>query len=387
MTRLTALDNSFAEPRKFGFIDALRGVAILAVILVHARETVAAGSPWLSTLMGAGARGVQLFYIASAMTLCLSWHFRATREQHPIRNFYLRRFFRIAPMFYLAIAGYLLLDGLAPRYFAPDGVRWYYVPLTALFLNGFHPETITSVVPGGWSIAVEMTFYLFFPFLVTRSRSMAWLISLLAVSVVAARAWGSIVYAVYAPSYPAEQIYLVDALAVLGFIAQFPVFVMGFIAFRLFDEPEHWAKGVALGAATLIAWLAIRTFVLRAPATDLLAQPIYMGGVFALFALALGRYPTRLLVNPVFIWIGKLSFSMYLTHFAVIAAFKAIGVSERFSAGDSGALLHYLLVVAATAGVSLICYRVIERPGIEFGRRLILRMESEAPSAGCAPRT
>ena len=34
---------------------------------------------------------------------------------------------------------------------------------TAFFLHGLHPEAINSVIPGGWSIAVEMTFYLFFP--------------------------------------------------------------------------------------------------------------------------------------------------------------------------------------------------------------------------------
>ena len=55
---------------------------------------------------------------------------------------------------------------------APNGVEWYYVPLTALFLNGYHPEMVTSVVPGGWSIVVEMTFYLVLPLLATAIRSL-----------------------------------------------------------------------------------------------------------------------------------------------------------------------------------------------------------------------
>jgi len=44
-------------------------------------------------------------------------------------------------------------------------------------------------------------------------------------------------------------------------------------------------------------------------------------------------------------------------------------------------LAHYLLVVAATAGVSSICYRFIERPGIAAGRRLIDRLESPQRAA------
>ncbi|UFW43506.1 hypothetical protein BcanWSM471_10700 [Bradyrhizobium sp. WSM471] len=39
--------------------------------------------------------------------------------------------------------------------------------LTATFLHGFWPDSVNSVVPGDWSIAAEMTFYLVFPLLIT----------------------------------------------------------------------------------------------------------------------------------------------------------------------------------------------------------------------------
>ena len=326
--------------------------------------------------MSAGARGVQLFYIASALTLCLSWEFRASRERHPIRNFYLRRAFRIIPMFYVAIAGYLLLYGLTPRYFAPNGVPWYYVPLTGLFLNGFHPEMITSVVPGGWSIVVEMTFYAIFPILVMRFRSVAALTVLLAVSLIARFAWVRLVYRIFLPSYAPEQGHLVDALAELGFLSQFPVFVMGMLTFWCFRNADRSKTVVAAAAALLVARLIALTVVMNTPPSAILLMHVVMGAILALFALTLARYPVRVLVNPLFIWIGKLSFSMYLSHFAVIDAFRASGISARFPSGDSSAFLHYLLVVAATAGVSSICYRVIERPSIDAGRRLIDRLES-----------
>ena len=52
-----------------------------------------------------------------------------------------------------------------------------------------------------------------------------------------------------------------------------------------------------------------------------------------------------------------------------------LGVSRQFPRGDISAALHYLLVVAVTAAVSSISYRVIERPSIAAGRRLIAGME------------
>jgi len=168
--------------RKYDYIDALRGYAILAVLLVHSTQQVAPINLAFQRLASHGGRGVQLFYIASALTLCLSWQFRASLEAFPVRNFFIRRFFRIAPMFYVAMAFYLCLYGFSPRYWAPNGLEWWYLPLTALFLNGYHPETLTSVVPGGWSVAVEMNFYLVLPFLLLRLKTMKSLLAFLLLS-------------------------------------------------------------------------------------------------------------------------------------------------------------------------------------------------------------
>jgi peptidoglycan/LPS O-acetylase OafA/YrhL len=89
------------EVLKFDFIDALRGYAILGVLMVHSGGFVSASSPFLTNFMALGKSGVQLFYIASALTLCMSWEFRKKHEAYPVRNFFIRRFFRIAPMFYV----------------------------------------------------------------------------------------------------------------------------------------------------------------------------------------------------------------------------------------------------------------------------------------------
>jgi peptidoglycan/LPS O-acetylase OafA/YrhL len=325
-----------------------------------------------------GARGVQLFYIASALTLCHSWAVRSARERSPIRNFYLRRLFRIVPMFYIAIAGYLLLYGLSPRYYAPNGVRWYYVPLTALFLNGFHPESIWSVVPGGWSIVVEMTFYLLFPFLVTRFRSPGRLVLLFGASLPAAFVAGSLAYRIYGDHYLPSQLYLVDALSSLNFLSQFPVFAAGMLAYWFFKNDSHWQIGVSIGAALLFAWCATWLFIHNAPPLTLLSRHVEMGALFAIGALVLARYPVALFVNFLTTWIGKLSFSMYLTHFAVLDALTALGISRQFASTDLGAVLFYIVVVMCAAAVSWLSYQYIEKPGIAAGSRLIHRLDQRA---------
>src|ERR1700684_315736 len=83
--------------RRLSYIDALRGYAILLVIAVHTSQAFPDLPKSLSTILNQGARGVQLFFVTSALTLSMSW----VSRQESALAFYSRRFFRIAPMFLL----------------------------------------------------------------------------------------------------------------------------------------------------------------------------------------------------------------------------------------------------------------------------------------------
>jgi peptidoglycan/LPS O-acetylase OafA/YrhL len=149
------------EPRRFAYIDALRGYAILMVIAVHASLFYNL-PPTQLALAALGARGVQLFFVASAMTLFMSWHSR----NDGAKAFYIRRFFRIAPMYYLCLPIFLYFDGFGPTIYAPDGLSIRHILMALTFTHGFMPDTLNSVVPGSWSIADEMIFYAIFPLLI-----------------------------------------------------------------------------------------------------------------------------------------------------------------------------------------------------------------------------
>jgi exopolysaccharide production protein ExoZ len=114
-----------------------------------------------------GAYGVPLFFVVSALTLSASWDGR----HEGAGPFYVRRLFRIAPMFWLAICLYLVFPWPWRSFWAPHGVTVASIVLTATFLHGWTPETINAVVPGGWSVATEWGFYLLFPALIGALRS------------------------------------------------------------------------------------------------------------------------------------------------------------------------------------------------------------------------
>ena len=96
----TVVIDSRGDIVHYQYLDALRGIAALLVLSVH--------MSMLSVLLNGrgfsiGAYGVQLFYILSALTLFLSSSKRFSSEERPIFKFFIRRFFRIAPLFYLTV--------------------------------------------------------------------------------------------------------------------------------------------------------------------------------------------------------------------------------------------------------------------------------------------
>lgn len=365
--------------KKYDFIDALRGFAILGVVLAHTPEWIKPCSGILNIAQH-GRFGVQLFYVVSALTLFLSKDFRKEHELFPLRNFFIRRFFRIAPLFYIMIAVYMFIDGFSPNYWAPNGIKWWYLLLTVFFFNGWSPQTITSVVPGGWSIAVEMTFYMMVPYLYFRLSnvrlSIVFVFSVLILSHILSLA---IVY-VLSPYYPESQQYLVNSFSYLWFFSQAPVFGMGIIAYHIFKRYQACNDrrfGLFLLFLSLFLFISIHS---ARTTKDLIPQHLLYGIAFCVFALSLHLYPTRLFVNPITRWIGKISFSIYLTHILIIRIMPDFITDNIIHIGNPGFIIAFVILLTFSVGVSSITYRIIETPGIRFGKYLIQNIEDSTTS-------
>ena len=367
-----------SDIRRYDYIDAIRGMAILGVILVHSCQAVAPTNTKLLWVMTEGARGVQLFFVASALALCMSWVARSPHEASPIRSFYIRRFFRIAPMFYLAILTYMFLNGSSPAYWSPNGIKWWFVLLTATFLHGFHPETITSVVPGGWSIAVEMSFYLILPFMLAHIKSLKSCLIFFIISLGLYGLNGLVTPQVFL--YPEDQQYLVQYFSYFDLLGQLPVFVLGISCYFVLRE-EYPRRQIAIAGGALFVILLL-AFVCPVPQ---LPHHLVAGGLFSVFTLLLANWPTRLLVNRITTTLGKLSYSMYLTHFAVLKYFSLLGFSGMFPRSNLASVLHFVCVVLVASIVSFFFYKFIEKPGIALGKRIIGKLEQDSRRNPNAP--
>ncbi len=251
MTVLATESTSVSKP-SFEYIDALRGLAIAGVVLVHSTGEQAKSSTLLRVLCGHRAMGVQLFFVASALTLMYS----ESHRQHRLgtsgwRGFFVRRVFRIAPLFWTGAIFFTWLYGHGSSYWCPNGIQWWFFPLTFIFQHGWTPQTINSVVPGGWSIAVEMSFYLLFPLIFRVVNSFDRAVAFLLICIVTAFGTDRVLaraFADYSPGYLAIQ------FRNLWIVSQLPVFATGILAYHVMDrfrEPNRFRGYTLLGIAVL----------------------------------------------------------------------------------------------------------------------------------------
>jgi peptidoglycan/LPS O-acetylase OafA/YrhL len=362
------------DVRRLTYIDAMRGYAILGVIVVHVGQYVP-GLEWpLSALATEGARGVQLFFVTSALTLMLSSNARSDG----VAAFYVRRIFRIAPMFWLAIPLFVALVGFAPRYWAPHGIGWSHILATVLFLHGFHPDTLGSVVPGGWTIAVEMTFYALFPTLAYALRS--WRSTALALigTIFFAYLLYPVTIAVFERLTPNEGHDLLKAFSFSWFPTQLPAFLTGILVFHLLREfsgslPRRVLEvgvAVSVGTAALLPLLIGSTKILLFAAYVL---------DFGLLAFCLGQGAGRSLIRAPIRYLGTISYSAYFWHFVALWAVGWLDIAPPQYASALPGWLQFLILLAVviitTTIASTITHRLIEQPMIRIGRQLAEKVE------------
>ena len=336
-------------------LDFLRGWAILGVIGVHCLQGFPSHIRVIDVAFGLGKFGVQLFFFVSAWTMCYMWNQR-NGETQPVFKFYVRRLFRIAPLFWLAIPTYLLINGTSPSQSAPDGVGFRQVALTAFFLHGFSAGDISSIVPGGWTIAVEMLFYLLFP-LIIRSiadRKVFYICIGFAIWLVNEFWFKDAATAVLSAHYNDG---VIQEFLYLNFLNQAPIF---FIGCYLYFAIRAYMTRTELGLFVL--WLGV----------GLIARYFHhvRGADFLLVTLSLAAFvyaaiKSGLVFKPIEM-LGQRSYAIYLIHFLVIHYLNLIALGI----GPLALAVGFFLTVSISYVLSYFIYILIEKNTQLFVKRV-----------------
>ncbi len=378
-----------------GCLDGLRGLAALWVFLSHAQ--ILSGLRFLPVLSW-GDMAVDLFMMISGFLM--AHHFLQRRGTEPWqapgtwRAFWLRRFFRIAPAYYLLLAVALALGPWLGQY--RDLIASHF-PETATaparYLDGSlaniaaHVSFVFGLLPDyafrtplpDWSIGLEMQFYALFPFLMLAIGPRLSACRLLAVVGAA----------------------LLAGWALRGYGARFemPAFLPLKLHVFLAGIAFAYARRAGPSRAALVAWVV----VLGLAAMEWARQGGLHGAAFVAMVIGTGllvgaagdRFGARVL-EPVRTALssragflaGEYAYGLYLVHLLVMIPVAGWLAQHPDYLALKG-VGRFLVCVAITAPPTLVgcalIHRLVETPGIQLGKRLVARrMVAVAPQAGQA---
>ncbi len=348
--------------RQIDELQSLRGLASLVVVVSHCL-TYFAAPRWfdhaqeLNNAVGA----VVIFYVLSGFVLARSIGSKPLTGR-AFKLFYAKRLFRIYPALWVSSILMLLylatLHGLAPAGDFSAATEHHLDPDRRSLLHVMSAFAGTTfLLPQAWSVAVELVASVLLPifvFLYVRHPRAFWIV---AVAITLA--------AVLAPKTP---YYVVRYL---------PCFIVGLlIAFRPFSPSRP---------AVLLSWVGLFTTQLLNPGNvhhqiAVAAQTLF--AVVIICSIVEGRGPA-LLKRPSLIWLGDISYSLYLIHWVVLCASAALlNATGLFALGWPWSMM--LLTVVATLcsiAAAAVSYRYVELPGIRFGLRAIEHFQPRRQAA------
>ena len=354
-------------------LDGLRGMAVLIVFILHYGGGAQSGNLLLRSVgfaIHAGWSGVTLFFILSGFLITgILWDSRNTA--HWWRNFYIRRALRIFPLYYATLFVVFLSAVLAHNGLLALTRLWMY----ALFLQDI-PALQTKLVDFGsslwlghfWSLAIEEQFYLVWPFLITRMKTVRQAQHLCITVFVLSILFRAAIW-LFNPS-PVEynQFLFTRAgeLAAGGYLA---------MCFRdtLWSRLQSRARLITpLALAGFLAVCAVtRSFEVASGLMVNLGLPFITIFYSGFLVLSLGKGLVNRFARMAWLrWFGSISYGLYVIHQLLHTSYEDLATFLAPHAGHNAqCALIFLLAATISTSLAWLSLRFFETPFLKLRTR------------------
>jgi peptidoglycan/LPS O-acetylase OafA/YrhL len=319
---LTKRDSTLS--RRLDGLDALRGIAILAVLVYHCiLEFNIGGDGWLGTVSSnpynfffphhLGNFGVSLFFVISGFCIHRSNQLWVSRNPQASisaqwKEYARRRFFRIAPLYFLVLIAFYIAFSPAPF----SSAELIDLAVHAAFIQTLLEGHLTHINPSFWTLAVEVQLYCLYPLL--------WL---------SIRRWGAI------------RVLSATLLLSLAWRLGLPLLVRtNWVIYLPWRWAFEWLLGVGVAQAIEsrrwpharhIAGALVIALMLLVPSRSPLLYAVVPGIVFSMLVGRMARLSKIPAVLSPLVSLGVSSYALYLIHqpiMAMVARYlQSVGIS------------------------------------------------------------
>lgn len=346
-------------------LDGLRAIAVLLVLLLHA------GFP----VFQAGWIGVPVFFTLSGF-LITSILLDSKDKPDYFKGFYLRRTLRIFPIYYLTLFA-VLAWGLVMHY--PVSQFFYY----AFYLQSFtipldvEPFFCNNMLDHTWSLSVEEIFYLIWPAVVyvINRRNLIWLSVLLCLASLA---------------YKIAQIYIgTEGLALMSLPGSIECLMAGVLLSIYRDASRPAFRSVHKRGIALLFLLVSVLIVIHYLQLDrrllffckiLLSFSVSWLSFFVIlyFASSPGSLSSvnRAFSNRRLVYVGKISYGLYLYHFPVYMFVASFFYHYAISIHP---IILLLIKLSTTFLIAALSWRFIEKPLLELKKQIKVSIDTHVP--------
>jgi peptidoglycan/LPS O-acetylase OafA/YrhL len=368
------LGTAVPQSARYRWLDAWRGIACLMLIVYHAMfyvdpsDGIVAGDFWHSLVWAARRMwiGVPIFFVISGY--CIAGSVRSLQDKPGgLRQFAFRRFFRIYPPLWTACALAALIwlaadssDFLSQHCLQIKGAGdlsvWQWIGnLTAteswlhhLSSSASSPNYLMGII---WTLCYEEQFYLIAALMLIAFRGKAFS------GAVMVTVFSAVLFMTGMAASPSLAGFFIDGHWLL--------FAFGWAAHRAIHDATKWGRFSIMGVL-LIASAAALLHMRNEPSESVLHfdQSLASAALFSLLLIIAHPWDALLskarLTQP-FAAVGKMSYSIYLTHYAPVtlisAAFAGIGLHSHFF--TFAIVLPLSFLVSGLVGYPF--YRLIEQ--------------------------
>jgi peptidoglycan/LPS O-acetylase OafA/YrhL len=339
---------------KIDNLTGIRGFAALWVVSCHFQITRIVSSVDLGSIARHGSWGVDVFFVLSGLILAINYapRFALGFHKHAFTDFALKRFFRVYPLhfvtFLVTIPMWAVMARGGREIHGTIYTFWSGICNVLMIHAWGFTQELSWNFPS-WSISAEWFAYLLiFPVcVVVLAKKTA-----TQCAFVATVSW--IILVCYVFAVHGGDLAMVRTDGVLRII---PEFVAGYATYRLLTDKQVLIAGDAMMAAGAIGLLALiyspdyMVFLLL-PLIAILLAGLYAGG----------RVTDAIFGNTCMVFLGEISYSIYMTHVMVMSITNKTVKLLSIDVGFSRALIVLCVETIATVGVGFLAYRLVEVP-------------------------